>query len=359
MDKSRQLQNLLAAVPETLRDRVTGAAIAGAQSAMKAELAELPDAPHMSLLKADEILTAEWPEPVWAVPELLPAGLSIFAGKSKVGKSWLALQLAQAVGAGGKFFSHDVEEGPVLYLALEDSPRRLRDRMHKQSWPLGLPVDFLTLGRFVQEVGDLKEGGGERVARQIESRGYRLVVIDTLSRAVFGDQNDVAAMTAALAPIHEMAHRLNCAVTMIDHHNKLRGSNPDVVLDILGSTAKGALSDTIWGLYRQRGKAGAKLLVIGRDIQEQELELKWDALTGCWQLEETIGGVTLSENRRHILTALEDFAPASLAELTEILGRNKGTLYKELEELRHGGYVEKTGKGRGKIRYVVKENIPI
>ena len=36
----------------------------------------------------------------WAVPGILPEGVCILAGKPKVGKSWLALDLALAVGAG-------------------------------------------------------------------------------------------------------------------------------------------------------------------------------------------------------------------------------------------------------------------
>lgn len=37
----------------------------------------------------------------WAVPGILPEGVCILAGKPKVGKSWLALDLALSVGAGG------------------------------------------------------------------------------------------------------------------------------------------------------------------------------------------------------------------------------------------------------------------
>ncbi len=72
----------------------------------------------------------EWPEPTWAVPGLLPAGLCIFAGKQKAGKSWLALQIAQAVATGGHVLGQQIERGPILYLALEDIPRRLQDRMN-------------------------------------------------------------------------------------------------------------------------------------------------------------------------------------------------------------------------------------
>lgn len=195
-----------------------------------------PDAPILSLLTADTILTTEWPEPVWAIPGLLPVGLTILAGRAKLGKSWLALQIAQAVAAGGHALDESVEKGPVLYLALEDNPIRLKTRMKKQGWPAGLDADFMVMGQFVQQIDDLRDGGGERLATQIERAGYRLVVIDTLSRSCYGDQNDVEQMTRALTPIQAMAHAQNCAVLMIDHHRKGFGANPDAVGDILGST---------------------------------------------------------------------------------------------------------------------------
>ena len=61
----------------------------------------------------------------WAVPGILPEGVCILAGKPKVGKSWLALDLALSVGAGRVVLAMiPVEPGPVLYLALEDTARR-------------------------------------------------------------------------------------------------------------------------------------------------------------------------------------------------------------------------------------------
>jgi len=102
---------------------------------------------HLSMMTADELLTKGWPEPVWLVPGLLPVGLTILGGKPKVGKSWLALQLAQAIATGGMFLGIRVVQALVLYLALEDSPRRLSSRMKLQSWPVGKGrCDFVHVG---------------------------------------------------------------------------------------------------------------------------------------------------------------------------------------------------------------------
>ena len=311
------------------------------------------DGPPLELLSADTILTTDWPEPTWAIPQLLPVGLTILAGKPKVGKSWLALQIAHSVAAGGQALDQDVEAGPVLYLALEDTPRRLQERMKLQAWPDGLPCDFMPMGQFIDQVGDLRNGGGDRLARQIKHKGYRLVVIDTLSRSTTGDQNDVVAMTLALSPVQQIAHDRNCAALMVDHHRKGGGFDPDAITDILGSTAKGAMADTAWGLYRERGKAGAKLAITGRDVDEQNLALKMDWLTGSWQLETGPTGQALKDHEADILKALQAIGPAGVVEIAAALDKDKGNIYHALSDMANLGVIIKTGSGRGKVKYDV------
>jgi hypothetical protein len=325
------------------------------QAEMKREFAEDPTQPPLQLLTAHDILTTDWPEPVWAIPNLLPVGLTILAGRPKVGKSWLALQIDSAVASGGHALGEPVDQGPVLYLALEDPPRRLKERMVKQGWPSNLPADFLCLGEFERQIGDLCDGGGERLARQIELKGYRLVVIDTLSRAVSGDQNDVAEMTLALTPIQEMAHAHNCVVMLVDHHRKGTGAGPDAITDILGSTAKGAMADTAWGLYKESGKVGAKLAITGRDVEEQILALSWDGELGCWHCEGDAHELEITECRQEILDVVEELGRAGVIDIADAVDRNKGAVCKDLADLVNHGFVVKTGKGRNKVKYSLSE----
>ena len=42
-------------------------------------------------ITAEELLSTPLPPVKWIVPGLLPAGLALFAGPSKAGKSWLTL----------------------------------------------------------------------------------------------------------------------------------------------------------------------------------------------------------------------------------------------------------------------------
>ena len=77
------------------------------------------------IFSAAELQGRVFPPIQWIVPGILPEGLTLLAGKPKLGKSWLALDIAVAVASGGSVLGRECEPGPVLCLALEDNQRRL------------------------------------------------------------------------------------------------------------------------------------------------------------------------------------------------------------------------------------------
>src|SRR5207245_2266734 len=90
------------------------------------------------IFHADDLLRMDLPEPRFIIPGIIPEGLVAFAGKSKIGKSWMAFHLALAVAFGGIALGMNatpVEAGDVLYLAFEDSKRRAQDRLRKMTEP--------------------------------------------------------------------------------------------------------------------------------------------------------------------------------------------------------------------------------
>lgn len=272
---------------------------------------------------AAEILTTDYPEPRWIVPGILPEGFTLLAGKAKLGKSWLALQIAQAVGTGGMVFDERVEPRRVLFLALEDGERRLKDRMKAQGWPTVETVVFRTSCEPTELEGLIRESQAE------------LTFIDTASR-MFGidDQNDVAKVTKALGPLQRLTQDMGIAAVVLDHHSKAGSGDP--VGDILGSTGKGAVADTIMGLYRERGQRGATLSVVGRDVEDETLQLEWDQRFCCWQLTHDAGG---GKHDGAILEALLS-GPAGPSEVARRTGINKGNVHRALVKLAQAGRVE-------------------
>lgn len=290
------------------------------------------------LISANKILGTDWPEPAWIVPQCLPEGLIILAGKPKVGKSWLALQLAQAVSTGGEILGQTVDPGRVLYLALEDPPRRLADRMKKQNWSSSAQTDFMVLGHFDSQIGDLGRGGGEILAQQIRLKGYRLVIIDTFSRSITGDQKDNEIMTNAMDPLQEIAHSQHCAVVMIDHHSKAKHMEMDVVTDIFGSVAKGAMVDTAWGFYRDPGIHGAVLAITGREVNEQKIRLSMNWEIGTWTTEgSSVDNLEMTHRRREVYDALQTLGRATANEIAIAIDQDRGNTYRRLQDMVNAG----------------------
>ena len=77
------------------------------------------------------IMATEFPPIRWVVPGYVPEGLSILAGRQKLGKTWLALDWAIAVAYGGMAMGAiDCEQGDVLYIDLENGHRRIQGRIN-------------------------------------------------------------------------------------------------------------------------------------------------------------------------------------------------------------------------------------
>jgi hypothetical protein len=327
--------------PAWLDDDSLAAVIHPAQPAVKGS-------DRLTILSLRELLTRTWPKPVYVVKDLLPEGLTNFSGKSKIGKSWLGIQLGYAVGCGGVFLGQQVEQGRCLYVALEDSYPWLADRAQLQGMStLDAQVDFV-------DIDGLLAVRERALLPIIRSGAYKLVVIDTLSRAIAADQNDNAEMTAALSAYQEAALAAHCAVVLVDHHNKMGAANPlsadaepDPLTNILGATAKGAVPDCIWGLYkRSTGQRGFLLVVTGRRVPEQRLTLIKDQATQSWRVDDNPQQISqMTAGRAEIVDAVRELGgEASYTEVVKAVGKDRGNVYKQLQDMVNLGFLTYSSK---------------
>jgi DNA-binding transcriptional ArsR family regulator len=301
-----------------------------------------------------DLLSTEFPEPEWVVPDLLPTGEAILAGRPKLGKSFLALQLALALGAGARFLDRPLVKGRCLYIALEDSPKRLQRRLR------GMKAEAIEGLDFAFRWPALNEPAGiDALATAIHRDGLRLVVIDTIARAIRGrlDWDDIAQVTAMLGQLQELAMATDCCILLIDHHRKGNGQGgADAVDDVMGSTGKSAVADTIWGLYRKRGERTATLAVTGRDVEEETLALSFDHLTLTWQAERDGSGKPKIESvQGRILRLIEDWGEATTTDLADALGMTRPHVSNELAELLSRGAVVRGARVGRVVPYTLPE----
>jgi hypothetical protein len=312
-----------------------------------------PTATPRTRWTTDELLTSDFPPLNWVVPDLLLEELTVLAGRPKLGKSWLALQIGQAVACGGRVFGQMIEPGPVLYLALEDNARRLQRRLQQQHWPADARATFCFAW------ATLDRGGLAALQTEMTDQRYRLIVIDTLSRAFSGtrNQNDIGEMTEVLGSLQRLALDHGGAILGIDHHGKPHGTNPDPVDDILGSTGKGAVADCLMGLYRERGKQGAILRVVGRDLDaDRNLALEWDGRLCCWQLLGNGDAITKNSLQAVILDAFARLGgQATTRQVARYVGKDEGNVSHEIAELVSKAKIERGQKQGRKQPYHLPE----
>jgi hypothetical protein len=303
-----------------------------------------PDLSVLRTISAAALLRKELPEPRWAVPGLVPEGLTLLIGKGKIGKSWWVLGASIAVASGGRALGRvAVEPGPVLYLALEDNERRLQARL-RDILGTEQPPDGLELAT---EWRRLDQGGLALVERWLDAHpGARMVIIDTLARVRGRAGKDTRLYDddyRALQGLHELAGRRQIAVVVIHHSRKADGVD---VLDVAsGTTGLTGCADGVLVMRRVRGEQTASLFVTGRDIvDEEDLALRWDSVTMSWILLDPEEGKPLSKERADIQNVLRA-SPEPLApiEIAQQLGKSPNVMRVLLHKMVHAGQVAGVG----------------
>ncbi len=359
-DRARELQKAIERQAQK-RERPSEAAPPSPRPTPRHEAAkpkaEPEPKPEPKAWTVADLIDTEFAPPKWVVPDLLPVGLASLAGRPKVGKSWLALQLSVAVAAGGYFLDRQVESGNVLYLALEDSPRRLKLRLERLGWALrDLPLQFYCEWDALSDTEALL-----KLEAKIVAVKPRLVVIDTLTRAWGGglDWNDVGPVTEALGRLQRLALETDCCILTVDHLRKPNGMAADPITDILGSTGKVAVADTVLGLYKNPDGRGATLRITGRDIEDAQLAIEFDAPTCAWQLLGDAREVAATEAQEEVIAALEALGgKATAGELAKEVGLSRQTARRHLERLTATGRIRRrteTVKGRATVIYELSQ----
>jgi AAA domain len=232
---------------------------------------------------AADIMSMEFAPPKWAVPGVLSEGVNLLCGPPKVGKSWMALGLGVDVALGGKAFgSIAVDPGPVLYLALEDTARRLQNRLGKVLGDRPAPAG-LTLATACPP---LPQGGDEAIAAWLQRNPTaRMVIIDVFAKMRGMSAPGMSAYDADYAAVgraKKVADDYGVAVVLV-HHVRKAGSD-DFLSEVSGTNGLAGAADATLVLKRARSQGDGVLHVTGRDVDEAEYALRFDANAGAWQM---------------------------------------------------------------------------
>lgn len=271
----------------------------------------------------------------WLVADMLPMDeLFVLAASARSGKSLLAMLLAQCVATGNSFLGRVVTQGSVLYVNLEDSETKIKQRQLAQEWEEDLPIYWLD--RFkLSDVGLLRE-----IAQKLD---VKLIVLDTLSR--IRDDNSLessAEISRHLEPLQNMAQELRLAVLLIHHTVKISLDNAnkvDVFETIRGSGAIRAVCRGSWILAA--GDRVYRLCVEHGYGEKQDLEVLLDPEKLAWRAVRPWNPKSNSTQVEQILNHLKVVGSATIPYIASALNLNPNYVTNALWRLQTAEMVRK------------------
>jgi len=231
----------------------------------------------LSTLDGNTLMAREFEPLRFSVERILPHGLFILAGSPKIGKSWLSLDLCQAVATGGKLWEFQAEQGDVLYLALEDNYNRLQNRLKQID---AEKMDISRLHMATASFG-LQDGLLEQIHSFVAANpSTSLITIDTLEHIRNTEQtsNLYACDYRDMKRLREITGKHPLTLMLIHHTRKMY--DPDPLNTISGSTGLVGAVDGVFVLEKaKRTNSEAKLTIANRDTEGFCFDLCFDSET--------------------------------------------------------------------------------
>lgn len=294
-------------------------------------------------LSARELMNLDFPKPRFYVDQMITTGLTVLAGKPKKGKSWLVLQLALDIARGAKAFGTlATKQAPVIYYALEDSDRRVRQRSLALLGPIDrMPKDL----SFHFELSRIDEEALIEIEQDVKATGAKIVFIDTISKIrKVGPNNSSQTYQheyEAISSLHTLATRLNIAMVFVFHARK---SDADDAQDAIhGSVGLLGAVDS-WFVLRQNRDKEMELVGGGRDIEGVEWAMHHNS-NGRWEILGELSERRKSDDNRKIQRMLDE-REMTTSEINTALGRDATKLLfdmsrrGEIRRVKHGVYAK-------------------
>ena len=313
----------------------------------------IDDKPHYQT--ATELLAEKLPERRWMIEGLMHEGLILFGGKSKRGKSYLALDLAMAMAAGRSAFGHPDfavrAKRRVLYIALEDGKGRIQERLRK----IQPNIETLDTLAFSYTWPLLTQGGMGQLEAAITEEKFDVIVLDILARVEGappgkGDR-DYHEVYDLFASLQTLRSHHSFTLLMLTH---LRKQDAEDVFDTLhGSVAYAGAQDVLWVLERKPNDDVAVLHLRDKDAEDLSIAIQFK--DGCWHFlgegEEHVQG----QAAREIIQALrEEERPLSIREIMQCTGMPQSKyaqVRKTLSRLAAEDLILRVDRGRYAIGY--------
>lgn len=192
-----------------------------------------------------EQLWADETDEQWILEPLLAIGRAIVVYSApKVGKSLLMLEMAAGIATGRRVLGETPTQQRVLYVDFENDPRGdIRTRLQSMGYTWTDLENLVMLSYPVLSALDTEQGGEQLLAAAAHYQ-CTVIIIDTLSRAVGGEENSNDTYLQFYRHTVLKCKQAGISMIRLDHSGK------DVERGMRGASAKESDVDAVWRLTR-------------------------------------------------------------------------------------------------------------
>lgn len=291
------------------------------------------------LISGDALMAKEFQPVKFIFEELVPeVGLTLIAGAPKEGKSWLALQIHCYLADNGL---------QSLYIGFEDNERRLKSRF--QSLPCKSRQNaFFRPGITADGVAFPKGAEALEALKQLKASqpGLACIILDTVAsiRQVSSREKSYEFTVQEFSSLRSLAHNLGIALIAVHHTRKSNQSDNSPLERILGSQGIAATAETCMVLTARTGSRDKNLFVTGKDVEQQDVVLKWQDPGFQIVYDDLSYGLPLRQ--RDVLNAIAAHPRCTQAAIAAVLDMDKSQLSHIVSKLIELGRVERIDDGR-------------
>ncbi len=219
----------------------------------------------------------------YCVDGLISQGLFVLAGAPKVGKSWLALDMCLSIAKGEKVLGKETVCGHAVYLSLEDSLIRLQNRLYELT---DEPSDNLNFAIMAESISNGLPEQIEYCRKRFDD--LKIVFIDTLQMVRNESESSYGSDYKELSVLKSLADKLGIAIVLVHHTRKCSDGDPFNMIS--GSTGlSGCVDGSMVLIESKRGSRKAKLYCVGRDIENQEINVVFES--SRWKVSDEIKNI--------------------------------------------------------------------
>ena len=280
----------------------------------------------------------------WLIEGLIPRGGFItLAAPAKAGKSSFARDMSVSVVTGRKFLGRAVTQGKVLYLALEERPKAVRQSFRK----LGVSPQ----SNLITHHGRITPEDIPTILEDCRNRDIDLLIVDTIGkvRDKTFDVSDYGSVGNWLDPLMYAAHEQNIAIVALHHTTKGQKDKTgyEGLSAMLGSMNVAATVDQHIGITRNN--EGVRVFyTVGRFDDIADSVLKMDPITERLSNAGNKGDVQLRSCMAEIVELYGDHSWFTQKDIkdSEAISIKDDTMVKALKQLSDEGSLLRHGEGR-------------